>query len=72
MTVQEAAANLRVSRSTIWRWCRDGTFSTAFKVGRNWRIHRVEVDEIIGQKLANKDAEKEVNKSADTIEEIKS
>lgn len=53
MTVQEAAANLRVSRSTIWRWCKDGTFSSAFKVGRNWRVHRSEVEEIIGQYLAS-------------------
>jgi excisionase family DNA binding protein len=49
ITVQEAADNLRVSRSTIWRWCRDGTFSSAFKIGRNWRIYQSEVEEIIGE-----------------------
>jgi excisionase family DNA binding protein len=48
LTVQEAAEHLRVSRSTIWRWCRDGTLSSAFKIGRNWRIHRSEVEEILG------------------------
>ena len=51
MTVPEAADCLRVSRSTIWRWCRDGTLSSAFKIGRNWRIHRSEVEQIIGGKL---------------------
>lgn len=47
LTVQEAADYLRVSRSTIWRWCQDGTFTSAFKIGRTWRIHRWEVEEII-------------------------
>jgi excisionase family DNA binding protein len=51
LTVQEAADNLRVSRSTIWRWCRDGTLSSAFKVGRNWRIRQSEVEKIMGQSL---------------------
>lgn len=48
LTVQEAARVLRVSRSTIWRWCKDGTLTSAFKIGRNWRIHRTEVEKIIG------------------------
>ena len=49
LTVQEAADYLRVSRSTIWRWCRDGTLSSAFKIGRTWRIHKSEVEGIIRQ-----------------------
>lgn len=51
LTVQEAAAYLRVSRSTVWRWCKEGALTSAFKVGRNWRIHRAEVEKIIGQSL---------------------
>lgn len=51
LTVQEAAASLRVSRSTVWRWCRDGTLSSAFKIGRNWRIHRSELERILGQEF---------------------
>ena len=49
ITVQEAAERLRVSRSTIWRWCRNGTLSSAFKIGRTWRIYQAEVEGIIGQ-----------------------
>jgi excisionase family DNA binding protein len=51
LTVEEAAAGLRVSRSTIWRWCQEGVFTSAFKIGRNWRIHRAELEKIIGQAL---------------------
>ncbi|HMQ56457.1 MAG TPA: helix-turn-helix domain-containing protein [Anaerolineae bacterium] len=49
MTVLEAATRLRVSRSTVWRWCREGRFDSAFQIGRTWRIHRGEVDQIVGQ-----------------------
>lgn len=48
LTVGEAAGILRVSRSTVWRWCQNGTLRTAFKVGRNWRLRRAEVEEIMG------------------------
>jgi len=53
LTVPEVAEHLRVSRSTVWRWCKDGTLTTAFKVGRNWRIHRVEVEQFIDQGLGH-------------------
>lgn len=46
LTVQEVAEALRVSRSTVWRWCRDGTFSSAFRIRRNWKIRRSEIDEL--------------------------
>jgi excisionase family DNA binding protein len=55
LTVPETAECLRVSRSTVWRWCRDGTLSSAFKIGRNWRIHRSEIEEIIEQSLVQND-----------------
>jgi excisionase family DNA binding protein len=64
LTVPEAAEHLRVSRSTIWRWCRDGTLSSAFKIGRNWRIHRSEVEGIIGQGLTQYERTGAVNKDA--------
>ncbi len=51
ITVEEAATALRVSRSTVWRWCQDGTFVSAFKIGRNWRIRRTELETIIEQNL---------------------
>ena len=48
LTIPEAAQLLRVSRSTTWRWCKDGVFTTAFKIGSTWRIHRSEVEGIVG------------------------
>jgi excisionase family DNA binding protein len=54
LTVEEVAASLRVSRSTIWRWCQDGMFPTAFKIGRNWRIPRAELEAIMGSALPGK------------------
>ena len=37
LTVAEAAAYLRVSRATLWRWCQEGRLP-AFKIGHEWRI----------------------------------
>ena len=34
LTVPEAAKLLRVSRSTAWRWCKDGILTSAFKIGQ--------------------------------------
>jgi excisionase family DNA binding protein len=48
MTLEELAAYLRVSRSTIYRGVRAGQFP-AFKVGRNWRVNlRLVEDHLIG------------------------
>jgi excisionase family DNA binding protein len=46
LTVQEIAAYLKVSRSTVWRWCNTKKIP-AFKVGRSWRISRVALDQFI-------------------------
>ena len=45
LTVKEAAAYLRVSRVTAWRWCQEGIIP-AFRIGRNWRIPRDELLEL--------------------------
>ena len=37
LTVAEAAAYLRVSQATLWRWCQEGRVP-ALKIGREWRI----------------------------------
>ncbi len=50
LTVEEMAKYLKVSRSTVWRWCNQGKVS-AFKIGRGWRVHRSEVEKIVGYKL---------------------
>ena len=39
LTAEEAAVHLRVSRMTVWRWCKQGLIP-AFRVGRRWRIHQ--------------------------------
>ncbi len=48
LTVQEVARYLKLSQTTVWRWCNEGKL-LAFKVGRGWRVHRSEVEKIIGQ-----------------------
>ena len=37
LTVAEAAAYLRVSQATLWRWCQEGRVP-AFKIGHEWRV----------------------------------
>jgi excisionase family DNA binding protein len=37
LTVAEAAAYLRVSRATMWRWCQAQRVP-ATKIGHEWRI----------------------------------
>ena len=50
LTVREVAEYLKLSRTTIWRWCLEGKLK-AFKVGRGWRIHQSEMEKIVGQNL---------------------
>jgi excisionase family DNA binding protein len=44
MTVKEAAAYLRVHRSTIYRLLLRKSLPGAFRVGSDWRIHRAALD----------------------------
>lgn len=37
LTVQEVADYLKVSQTTVWRWCQSGKLP-AFRVGHQWRI----------------------------------
>lgn len=46
LTVKEVATFLRVSRVTVWRWCQRGLIP-ASKVGRNWRIRRDDLLELL-------------------------
>ena len=48
LTVQEVATYLKVSRSTVWRWCKNGKLP-AFRIGREWRIHREALDKLTGR-----------------------
>lgn len=55
-TVQEVADYLKVSRSTVWRWCNEGKLS-AFKAGRGWRVRQSDLEKMLGQKLEEVDVE---------------
>jgi len=46
LTVQEVAGLLKVSQTTVWRWCQSGKLP-AFRVGQQWRIHGQELEERI-------------------------
>lgn len=48
LTVQEVATYLKVSRSTVWRWCNQGKL-LAFKAGHGWRVPRGAVERFVGQ-----------------------
>lgn len=43
LTVQEAAAYLKTTPTTISKWCRSGLLP-AIKLGKVWRISRVELE----------------------------
>ncbi|MBN1995402.1 MAG: helix-turn-helix domain-containing protein [Anaerolineae bacterium] len=60
LTVQEVADYLKVSRTTVWRWCNQGKLP-AFKVGRGWRIHRSRVEELIGEEIGEEDGKESEN-----------
>lgn len=46
LTIQEVATYLRVSRTTVWRWCHQGVIP-ASQVGRSWRIRRDHLLELL-------------------------
>lgn len=46
LTVSEVSAYLRLSRTTVWRWCNEGKLP-AFKIGRGWRVRRQDVEQIL-------------------------
>ena len=50
LTVKEAAEYLKVSKGTIWRWARSGQLP-AFKIGRNWRIGKKDINAVKEQQL---------------------
>jgi excisionase family DNA binding protein len=50
LTIQEVSDYLRLSRTTVWRWCNEGKLS-AFKVGRGWRVRQCDVAKLISQPM---------------------
>jgi excisionase family DNA binding protein len=51
LTVAEVAAYLKVSQPTARRWCARKKLP-AFKIGREWRIDKKELDRVI-QRLSH-------------------
>jgi excisionase family DNA binding protein len=51
LTAQEVARYLKVSRTTIWRWCNEGKLP-AFKLGRGWRVYRSELERVMARNAA--------------------
>lgn len=71
LTIPEIAKYLRVSRTTVWRWCNEGKLP-AFKVGNTWRIHRSDLEKIVGQNLREQvQAQSGDNNEGDKIVEQK-
>ena len=54
MTVEEAAAYLKVSKNTVRRWCVKGKLP-AFKIEREWRINKKELEKVIQQSSPGQD-----------------
>ncbi len=50
LTVEEAAAYLRVSRATVWRWCKTRKVP-AVKIGREWRLLRATLMDLLARGL---------------------
>lgn len=48
LTVAEVAHYLRVSETTVWRWCSCGKLP-AFRIGRSWRVFRSDLSLLIQQ-----------------------
>jgi excisionase family DNA binding protein len=46
LTIEETASFLRLSRSTAYAMCREGQLP-AFKLGKEWRIRRTDLEEIV-------------------------
>lgn len=46
LTIKEVAAYLRLSRVTVWRWCKQGLMP-ARQVGHHWRIHREDLQRLL-------------------------
>jgi len=45
-TLEEVADIVHVTRRTIYTWVKDGKIK-AFKVGRQWRVKREELDKLL-------------------------
>lgn len=54
LTLVEVADYLRVSETTVWRWCSSGRLP-AFRIGRSWRVRRSDLEQNIERAMAEGD-----------------
>lgn len=58
LTVDEIARYLRVSRTTVCRWCVQGRLP-AFRIGRGWRVQRGDLEQYIKHAMAGGELEQD-------------
>lgn len=49
LTIEELAAYLKISKSTLYKLAQDGKLPGQ-KVGRHWRFHRETIDKWLGER----------------------
>ena len=54
LDVKAVAALLHASRSTIWRWVKDGTLPRPVRIGRTTRWDSDEIDAVLFKKSLKK------------------
>ncbi len=63
LTVWEVARYLRLSRTTVWRWCREGKLR-AVRIGHQWRVRRAEVERMIDRDRSALDEQEQETRHA--------
>ncbi len=56
LTADEVAERMRVSRTTVCRWCASGRLP-AFRVGKGWRVARRELDALIQRTIQERNTD---------------
>lgn len=56
LTIADVAVYLRVSETTVWRWCNNGKLP-AFRIGRSWRVRRKDLEQTIDGALPHIEAD---------------
>jgi len=54
MKPRDVANQLRISESTLWRWCREGKFVEPFRFGGTTRFDQAKVQKWIGDREGSK------------------
>jgi len=54
MTIDDLAAYLKLSTSTLYKLCADGKVPGT-KVGRHWRFHKAVIDRWLGDERTTRD-----------------